>query len=70
MSKTQTCDELLDEKLRRKFFKRRNLSLDQVIKEDNRSNKQYLFKQKESCTLVQNDIYLYKTLKIYHELTS
>ena len=40
----------------------RNLSLDQVTKEDNRSNKQYLYKPRDSCTEVWDNIHLKETL--------
>ena len=39
-----------------------NLSLDQVTEEDNRSNKQYLYKPKDFYTSVRDEIYMHRTL--------
>ena len=36
-----------------------NLSPDQVTKEDNRSNKQYLYKPKDFYTSVRDEIYMH-----------
>ena len=39
-----------------------NLSVDQVTKEGNRSNKQYLYKPKDFCISVRDEIYMQKIL--------
>ena len=43
-----------------------HLSLDQVMKDDNRSNKQYLYKPKDFSTSVRDEIYMQKTLGTDH----
>ena len=39
-----------------------NLSLDHVTKEDNRNNKQYLYKPMDFYTSVRDEIYIHKTI--------
>ena len=58
-SQTQTCDEFWDETLDEILMLDGNLSPDQVTKEDNRSNKQYLYKPKDFYTSVRDEIYMH-----------
>ena len=62
-SQTQTCDELRNKILKEILIKDGNLSLDQVTKENNRSNEQYVYKPKDFHTSVPDELYMHRTLE-------